>query len=225
MKLEVHITMNDHLYLRDPEKSKTGRNIIRQSILLIYKQGLEAFTFRKLAKAAMTTEAVVYRYFENKHRLLMYLVSWYWSWLDYRVQFHTKDTKDPGEKLRKIIEILATKVADDSTTEHIDEQLLYEIVMSEGAKAYLTRHVAEDNKQRLFKPYKDLCARIANVIMEYNPEYKFPHSLSSTIIEMSHVQNFFLKNLPSLTDFGSEKKEVSLYNYLENLVFLTVRQS
>ena len=94
--------------------------------------------------------------------------------------------------------------------------------MREGAKAYLTRHVTEDNKQRLFKPYKDLCARIASVVLECNPKYKFPRSLSSTIIEMSHTQNFFMKYLPSLTDFGDKKDETATFNYLERLVFSAI---
>ena len=222
MKLTVKIKMNEYLFLRDPEESETGKKILKHSIKLIHNHGFEAFTFKKLAKAAVTTEAVVYRYFENKHRLLMYIVSWYWSWQEYMVLFHTNNINEPEKKLKKIIQILAAQVKDDSTTEHIDERLLYEIVMREGAKAYLTRHVTEDNKHRLFKPYKDLCARIASVILECNPKYKFPRSLSSTIIEMSHIQNFFMKYLPSLTDFGDIKNEAATFNFLEKLVFSAI---
>ncbi len=70
-------------------------------------------------------------------------------------------------------------------TKHVDEQLLHEIVRMEGAKAFLTRHVADDNKQQLFKPNKDLCAAFATIILECNPKYKYPRSLSSTIIEVA----------------------------------------
>ncbi len=224
MKLSVKIKMNEHLFLRNPEESETGKKIIKHSILLINKYGFEAFTFKKLAIAAVTTEAVVYRYFENKHRLLMYIVSWYWSWQEYKVLFHTNNINEPKKKLKKIIQILATQVQDDSTTEHVDERLLYEIVMREGAKAYLTRHVTEDNKHRLFKPYKDLCARIASVIIECNPKYKFPRSLASTILEMSHTQNFFMKYLPSLTDFRDITNETATFNFLERLVFSAIAE-
>ena len=222
MRLEVKIKMNEHLFLRDPEESETGRKIIKHSILLIHKYGFEALTFKKLANEAITTEAVIYRYFENKHRLLMYIISWYWSWQEYMVLFHTNNVKEPEKKLKKIIQILTAQVKDDSTTEHVDERLLYEIVMREGAKAYLTRHVTEDNKHRLFQPYKDLCARIATVILECNPKYKFPRSLSSTIIEMSHTQNFFLNYLPSLTDSGDSKNETVTFNFLQSLVFSAI---
>ena len=70
MKLEVQIKMNESLFLRDPEQSELGKNIIKFSIELIQKNGFEAFTFKKLAEAIGTTEAGVYRYFENKHKLL-----------------------------------------------------------------------------------------------------------------------------------------------------------
>ena len=76
MKLEVQIKMNASLYLRDPEQSELGKNIIKFSIELIHKHGFEAFTFKKLAEAIGTTEAGVYRYFENKHKLLVVWALW-----------------------------------------------------------------------------------------------------------------------------------------------------
>ncbi|MEY3118969.1 MAG: hypothetical protein RIT30_901, partial [Bacteroidota bacterium] len=41
MKLEVQIKMNPSLYLRDPEQSELGKNIIKFSIELIHKYGFE----------------------------------------------------------------------------------------------------------------------------------------------------------------------------------------
>ncbi|MEJ7912060.1 MAG: helix-turn-helix domain-containing protein, partial [Chitinophagaceae bacterium] len=71
MDIELKIKMNEKLFLRDPEQSELGQKIIRQSIALIYEKGFESFTFKKLAEDITTTEAGVYRYFENKHRLLI----------------------------------------------------------------------------------------------------------------------------------------------------------
>ncbi|MFM8913408.1 MAG: hypothetical protein ACKOE6_10925, partial [Flammeovirgaceae bacterium] len=42
-------------------------------------------------------------------------------------------------------------------------------------------------------------------------------SLSSTLIEMSHYQYFFMHHLPSLTDFGSTKDENDMMNFLLDL--------
>ncbi|WP_241674690.1 TetR/AcrR family transcriptional regulator [Candidatus Methylobacter oryzae] len=216
--------MNEKLFLRDPVQSELGKKIILHSIQLIHQSGFEAFTFKKLAEAIGTTEAGIYRYFENKHRLLMYITAWYWSWLEYQVAFHTHNIQDPVVKLKKIIQLLATAVEDDVATSHIDESLLHQIIITEGSKAYLTRKVSEDNKDHLFKPYKDLCAKIGNIILECKPDYQYPKSLSSTIIEMAHFQNFFMNNLPSLTDFGRSKDESEIVNFIENLVFSSLNR-
>ena len=222
MDIGLQIRMNEKLFLRNPEQTELGRRIIKHSIEMIFEQGFEAFTFRKLAGEIGTTEAGVYRYFENKHRLLIYIVAWYWSWLAYQVAFRTNNIVDPGVKLKMIIELLAKSVEDDISTSYVDESLLHQIVITEGAKTYLTKRVTEDNKDRLFKPYKDLCAHIAKIINEYNPAYSFPKSLASTVIEMAHYQNFFMNNLPSLTDFGQEKDQKQLINFLQDLVFSSI---
>lgn len=222
MDIGLQIRMNEKLFLRNPEQTELGRRIIKHSIEMIFEQGFEAFTFRKLAGEIGTTEAGVYRYFENKHRLLIYIVAWYWSWLAYQVAFRTNNIVDPGVKLKMIIELLAKSVEDDISTSYVDESLLHQIVITEGAKTYLTKRVTEDNKDRLFKPYKDLCAHIAKIITEYNPAYSFPKSLASTVIEMAHYQNFFMNNLPSLTDFGQEKDQKQLINFLQDLVFSSI---
>jgi AcrR family transcriptional regulator len=202
-----------------------GRKIIQHGITLIHSMGFEVFTFKKLAKDIGTTEASIYRYFENKHRLLLYIVDWYWSWQEYRIIFQTNNLINPEDKLKIAIKLLSDQVEDDVSTSHINEKLLYEIVMAEGAKSYLTKHVAEDNEAKFFKPYKDLCARIASFIKEYNPEYLYPFSLSSTIIEMAHSQKFYMHNLPSLTDFGSTKNEMQIVSFLESVVFSSISKA
>lgn len=217
--------MNEALFIRNPEQSELGRNIIQHSIQLIYKQGFEAFTFKKLAEDIGTTEAGIYRYFENKHKLLVYLTAWYWGWLEFQISYHTNNITDPVVKLRRVIKLLATAVEDDELTGYINETLLHQIVISEGSKAYLTKQVGEDNKQQFFKPYKDLCRVIGSIITECNSKYKYPKSLASTIIEMAHFQNFFMYNLPSLTDFGKAKKETEIISFLNDLVFSSLKKS
>lgn len=224
MELELHIKMNEKLFLRDPEHTELGKKIIQHSILLINTNGFEAFTFKKLAEEISSTEAGVYRYFENKHKLLMYITAWYWSWLEYRVTVYTLNVKDPVIKLKKVIALLATTVEDDISTSYVNESVLHQIIIAEGSKAYLTKHVSEDNKDHFFKPYKDLCARIGDIILECNPKYRYPKSLSSTIVEMAHFQNFFMNNLPSLTDFGKESDESKVVAFLEEIVFSGIQQ-
>jgi AcrR family transcriptional regulator len=223
MKLQLQIKMNEALFLRNPEDTELGKKIVKHSIILIHTNGFEAFTFKKLAEDIGTTEAGIYRYFENKHRLLIYITAWYWSWLEYQISFQTNNIKDPTVRLKKVIKLLATNIEDDDRTSYVNENLLHQIIISEGSKAYLTKHVNEDNKHHFFKPYKDLCAVIGNIILECNPKYKYPKSLATTIIEMAHFQNFFMRNLPSLTDFGTTKDEKKLVLFLEDLVFSNIK--
>ncbi|MBP8115148.1 MAG: TetR/AcrR family transcriptional regulator [Chitinophagaceae bacterium] len=224
MELQLQIKMNEKLFLRNPEYTELGKKLIQHSINLIHKKGFEDFTFKKLAEDVGTTEASVYRYFENKHKLLIYITSWYWGWLEYRVSFTTNNITDPTVRLKKVIELLATTVEDDISTAHVNESILYQIIIAEGSKTYLTKHVTEDNKDQFFKPYKDLCALISEFILDFNPKYKYPHSLASTIIEMAHLQNFFMHHLPALTDFGKNKDESQVLSFLEDLVFKSIKK-
>lgn len=225
MKHSLRMKMNESLFLRDPELSELGKNIIKYSVQLISKQGFESFTFKKLAESIGTTEAGVYRYFENKHRLLVYLISWYWGWLEFQIVFQINNIDDPEKKLQKIITLLSKNIEDDKSTDHVNESLLYQLVISEGSKAYLTNHVKQDNKQHLFKPYKDLCKLIGDIILECNPKYKYSRSLASTIIEMAHLQNFFIQYLPSLTDFAATKSEHDIISFLNHLVFSSIKNA
>ncbi len=225
MKLQLQIKMNEALFLRNPEGSELGKKIIKHSIQLIYINGFEALTFKKLAEDIGTTEAGVYRYFENKHKLLIFLISWYWGWIEFQISFHTNNIKDPTVKLKRVIKLLASTVEDHEQTSYLNESLLYQIVITEGSKVYLTKQVGEDNKQHFFKPYKDLCEVIGDIILECSPKYKYPKSLASTIIEMAHFQNFFMNNLPSLTDFGKNKEETEVIAFLNDLVFTSLTKS
>lgn len=220
MQLEVRIKMNDKLFLRNPEDSALGKKIVKQGLNLINKLGFEDFTFKKLAIEVNTTEASIYRYFENKHKLLVYLITWYWSFLEYKVVFSLNNITNAEVKLKTIIKIITEEPTDDSqTTEFISEFECYKLVIWEGSKAYLTRNVGKDNKDRLFKPYKDLCERFSQIIKEYNSSYKFPHSLASTILEMAHSQKFFKQNLPALTDFSKDTDDKKVILFLESLLF------
>lgn len=227
MEYSVHVRMNERLFLRDPEGSELGRRIVRQGILLFDEIGFEDATFKKLAERMGTKEASIYRYFENKHRLLVYLVAWYWQWLDFQLVFRTNNLTDPREKLERVLSLLLLNDPDQTLTDGIDLRALHRLVVQEASKAYLTRHVTADNRQRLFKPYKDLCARIAAIILELRPAYPYARSLTSSLIETAHYQTFFMQNLPSLTDFGAgpdgqPASEGKLLEFMRHLLYASL---
>jgi len=219
MKIQLHIEMNEKLFLKNPIGSELGKKIIEHSIELINKNGLEDFTFKKLAKSIGTTEAGIYRYFENKHRLLIYLAAWYWNWLEFQVSFQTNNISSSKRKLEIIIDLLGKSCKGQFTSDYVDMGKLHEIIISEGSKTYLSTTVSKDNTDQLFKPYKDLCAAIAVVVLEHAPDYKYPKSLASSLIEIAHFQNFFMNNLPALTDFGSSKDEAEIISYMNHFSF------
>ena len=107
----------------------------------------------------------------------------------------------------------------ETTFTELDLQSLYYIAIAEGSKTYLSKDVDENNKELLYKPFKDLCARVANLFTEYNPKYKYPASLASTLIETSHLQYYFMQHLPRLCDFAKKKNPKDLEGYLEHLTF------
>ncbi len=216
--IKVLIQVDDKLSLKDPVSSEVGRQILKHGILLLDNIGFEAFTFKKLAINIGISEPTVYRYFENKHKLLLYLISWYWNWLEYKIIIATANITSPKERLRIALTLLSQPLEQDSNHIYIDEGILYRIVIAESSKVYLTKEVDIENREGLFISYKRLCRRVSDVIREINPKYRFPGALVSTVIESAHNQMFFAEHLPSLTEIG----DISGQNpseYLTELVF------
>ena len=72
---------------------------------LIDEIGFEAFTFKKLGAKIGSNESSIYRYFESKHKFLLYLSSWYWAWIEYQLVFETHNVSViKKEKLTKAIQ-------------------------------------------------------------------------------------------------------------------------
>jgi len=219
MDIKISFKVNEAVFLRDPEKSELGRAIIKHSIDLINNLGFEAFTFKKLAIEMGTTEASIYRYFENKHRLLLYIISWYWKYMDFLLDFQLQNLTDQKIKLKTIIKLLTHELPINTGDLNYNIKFLNQIVITESSKVYLVKEVTEINKSEVFKPYKELCAKIAAVVSAYNKKYAYPKSLSSTIIEASHHQQFFSQHLPRLTDVTPKNKNEFAYLFIENMVF------
>lgn len=206
--------LSDKLYLKDPLASTVGRKIILHGAPLFLEQGLEDFTVKKLAVRAGTTEATVYKYFKNKHRLLQYYFQLYWTWLEQQIKVFTAVIDKPEERLMKAVQIICDipEVAADPGI--VTKEDLRALVIAEGSKAYLTHHVDEDNAKKLFAPYKHLVAYLANMIQGASPAVPYPRSLATTIVEMSHSLEFYRMHLPSLTDFPGETNPAALKDFI-----------
>ena len=135
------------------------------------------------------------------------------------VNFKLENVIDKKERLKIIVNLLTHELAESSSQFDYNKKFLNQIVIAESSKVYLVKEVTEINKNEVFKPYKDLCSKIAEVISAYNSTYQYPRSLSTTIIETSHHQQFFSVNLPKLTDASSKTNTEFTSNFIEDLLF------
>jgi AcrR family transcriptional regulator len=214
----IQIKVNEKIYVKDPETSTLGKKIIKESILLIDEIGFDNFTFKKLGEKIGSNESSIYRYFENKHKLLLYLSSWYWSWIEYKLFFATTNIEDPLEKLKKGITVVTEKINDDDATEHINEETLNKIIISEFTKTLHTKEIDEENKEGFFLIYKRVISRIINLINNVNPDYPFAKSLASTIIEGALHQHFLSNHLKTITNCDENVSPTDFYIHLTTTV-------
>ena len=216
----LSITVHHKTYKKDPETSDLGKKILQESIHMIHQLGFESFTFKKLGTKIGSNESSIYRYFENKHKLLLYLTSWYWGWIEYQLVFETNSIADVKQRLERAILIVSRSIQTDSSFEHINEAKLSDIVINEFSKSYLTKEVDSENKDGYFAVYKRLIHRLRDMIMLLRPDYGYPASLASTVVEGALHQHFLKAHFPSITDCNQQEPPPE---FLINLVFSTLK--
>ncbi|TXE20225.1 TetR/AcrR family transcriptional regulator [Psychroserpens burtonensis] len=210
----LKIDINYKIYLKDPQSSDLGKRIIEHSIKLINEIGFDSFTFKKLGAIIGSNESSIYRYFDSKHKLLLYLTSWYWAWLEYQLVFSIINISDANVKLERAINVLTRTIESDSIFSHIDEVILSRVVINEYSKSYLTKEVDDENKDGYFSIYKRLVSRLHDLIIEVDSSYKFPHSLASTVIEGALHQHFLIDHFKSLTDCDEHTQPSDYFKHL-----------
>ena len=217
----IEIKLNENIYIKDPNSSDLGRRIISGSIDLIDKLGFEQFTFKKLGEYIQSPEASVYRYFESKHKILLYITSWYWTWMEYQLVFSLANIMSPEERLKKAILLLSGELENTVIYPNINKVSLHKILITESSKSYLSKDVDDENSQGVFLGYKKVVGRVSDIVTEINPDYKFPHMLISTMVEGSHHQRFFADHLPRLTDQleGSD----AIQDFYVDLIFKAIQ--
>lgn len=213
----ISIKVNENLYLKDPESTDLGKDIIKESIELFLEIGFEDFTFKKLAAKIQTTESSVYRYFENKHKLLLYLENWFWHWLEYYLMFSTMEISDPKEKLKKAVNLVDGNIEYDHAFQHIDEKKLYILVSSGLNRSFYTKDLESERESGFFAGFVNFSTRFSSFISAVNPDYNNPKLLSSTIIETIFYKKFISKNFPSLNDFKNSENTF-VFNLIEGVL-------
>lgn len=216
----LNIKVSDKLFLKNPDETELGQRIVSKSILLMDELGYEDFTFKKVGHALASTEASVYRYFQNKHQLLAYMINWYWGWLEVRWAQEFMLLNSPEEKIKRAIALLVLPMEQDERIPYIDEHVLQRVVVSEYPKIYLTKAVDDENKEGYFLGYKGICETMSQLAVQLNPDFKYPHSLFATVIEAAQSQQFFMEHLPRLTDARAERSEI--IDFLTEMTLKTI---
>lgn len=216
----IKISVPEKIFIKDPESSDLGKRIIEHSILLIDETGFDNFTFKKLGSKIGSNESSIYRYFESKHKLLLYLTSWYWAWIEYQLVFSTMNMPDYEKRLLKAIEVVTRAIKEDHDFSHINEVVLNRIIINENSKSYLTKEVDSENKEGYFIVYKRLVIRLRDMVLAINPKYKFATSIASTIIEAALHQHYLRDHFKSITDCD---KEVTPTSFLQDLTIRAIK--
>jgi AcrR family transcriptional regulator len=204
----LNISVSAKLYNKNPEETDLGKRILSKSIELMEEMGYEHVTFKKIGLSLESTEASVYRYFQNKHQLLAYLINWYWGWLEVKMAQEFMMLNSAEDKLKRAVELLVLPMDEDERIPHIDEGTLQRLVVAEYPKIYLTKEVDAENEEGYFLGYKRICDTLGSLALQINPDYKYPHSLFSTVISAAQSQQFFTEHLPRLSDAATGRKAI-----------------
>lgn len=216
---KIRVDVNSNLYFKEPFSSELGVLIVREGTQMIQELGIELFTFKKLAQKIGSTEAAIYRYFENKHMLLLYLNAWYWAWMEHNLVFATTNIKDPKERLGIGIRLMVDGPV-YLENEFLDPKLLRKLVVNESIKGYLTKSVDLEHESGIFAQVYRFGERLSTIIQEINPLYKFPKTLVSTVMESSLLQSFNSLHLPGMTETKHEGTE--RFQFFHQLVFKAI---
>lgn len=216
---KIRVEVTSKLFLKDPFSSDLGVAIVQNGAQLFKEVGLEQFTFKKLASQIGSTEAAIYRYFENKHTLLLYLNAWYWAWMEYNLVYATANLQDSEERLSLALKLLVEGPI-YLYNDYLDPVTLRQLVINESLKAYLTKTVDQEHESGFFAQVYKFSERITRIIQEINPDYRFPKTLVSTVMEASLLQSFNSKHLPGMTDVMSDDED--RYQFFYQLVKNTI---
>ncbi|MDG1277223.1 MAG: TetR/AcrR family transcriptional regulator [Algoriphagus sp.] len=209
------VEVNGNLYLKEPFSSDLGAEIVRKGCKLIQELGVEQFTFKKLATEIGSTEAAIYRYFENKHKLLLYLTAWYWGWMEINLVYATANLTDPGERLGVALKLMVDGPI-FTKNEYLNPLVLRSLVVNESLKGYLTKAVDDEHESGIFAQVYKFGERISSIIQEINPYYEYPKTLVSTVMESSLLQSFNSLHLPGMTERSIDS--LGRYQFFHQLV-------
>ena len=203
-QLVVRVPIHTTLYLKDPRGTALGQRIVAQGTLMIDEVGIEEFTFRKLGKRIGSPEASIYRYFSSKHQLLVYLLNYFWEWMSVRIDLNTLNVRDARERLHIALRVLVDVSHRNAALDLLDEDALHRIVLTEGPKGYHSKTVDAENDQGFFHAYKRLCEKLADLLTGVDPNFPYPRTVATMLLETANNALYFTDHLPRLSDIPTD---------------------
>lgn len=219
-QVNINVDVADSVYIRNPVETELGKKIIKHSIELFNDVGFEEFNFKKLAKEMDSTEASVYRYFENKYMLLSYLVAWYWDFMHFLLLMDTRNIDDPKIRLKKMISTLINSLDNSNVPSYINDLLLHNLVVENAYRVYQNKKVDDLKKIGFYKNYQKLVNTLKKVILEIKSDFPYPSSLATTIIDMSMHNEYNITHFPDITDTDIESKNTPRESTAEMIKYL-----
>ncbi|WP_339922376.1 TetR/AcrR family transcriptional regulator [uncultured Cyclobacterium sp.] len=211
------IPVKPGIFIKDPLSSDLGKKVLEESLVLIDELGMEAFNFKRLSAHVGSTEAAIYRYFENKHKILLYYINWYWGWLEHNLVYGTANMDSPKDKIKMAVNLLVVGPSFHKNL-YLNISLLRRVVTEESSKAFMTKEVDSENSNGFFDQFYNFSERVVNIFLEYNPNHPFPKAFVSTLIWSTLLNSFCSKHVPDLIedDFIGQDKVDFYYNLVFN---------
>ena len=123
----------------------------------------------------------------------------------------------PIEKLKIAVQLVTEEVVDDTDTLHVNEAVLFKIIVSEFAKTLLTKDVDQENEIGYFLVYKKVINRLQSFIDAVNPNYPFAKTLASSIVEGALHQHFLKNHFKTITNCNETISPTDFYiNLIDN---------
>jgi AcrR family transcriptional regulator len=224
MSHHLQVNLNTNLFLKNPEQSVLGQEIIEGGLALMVEIGYEKFTFKKLAQKIATTEASIYRYFENKHLFLNYLTDLYWTLLSVNFTWISDLEIVPSQKLDKMMAMLIEDDLQFKIETKYSLNLLKRLCIQEVSKTFLSIDVDQLNANKIFQPIKDVIYIFSKSIKEMNPDYSHQESLSSLVILGAIKQLFIMEHLPRLSSFSDSRSKEELKKFMVDIIQKTLKK-
>lgn len=213
----INIPVSHEIFIKDPISSALGKRILTESLALIEARGMEAFNFKMLSRDVECTEAAIYRYFENKNKLLLYFINWYWGWLEHNLVYSTANLESPEDKVKMAINLVVEGPIYLENL-YLNISSLKKVVMQESNKSFMSKELKSNVKSSMLHQFYDFSERFKDLIIQYKPNYPFPKVVVSTLIWSSNLNAFSKLYMADLIEdnFNGQNKLDFYYNMVFN---------